>query len=764
MAPTLTIKGNLVPRMGEKKEDLDKLIPMDYIMDWFDKRLSKHAKTPINIPLTIHDRIVVLLSKTGSGKSTAFPTNLFLRFYDRFRKMILITEPRVITAMEIPDQIASIPEYTSKSIYKEKIEMFVNIGYQTRNFVRKPQKKGILFTTVGIVLQFLKTLTDEEFIDKYKFIIIDEVHDRSLDVDIVMLLMKQLIMRNLKNDPPFLIVMSATIDPESYASYFGTKTIFEVGGTVNPIDMNFLPYDTNNVIQQAVSTVKTIHENNQDDYYDKESKKIDYLNKGEIIIFSPTVEICMSLQKELLQLNRSLTDKLIPIILTGKNVRRIKKELYEIYASLSMLKINENKQLYIPVRKVIIATNVAETGLTLPKLKYCIDLGMENNVQFISRYNATIIAVKPATKSMVLQRRGRVGRLQKGEFYGMYTQKTFDHLIETDYPEILTNDITSILLNIKVSNPTIDLENLDLMKRPSDDSLQLGMTKLYISGSLDHEKQITTIGTFMNKFMFLSIESIRMILTGLHYQVNLNDLIIIACYLSAPRGEVFRFGFKGFHSLFKDETEEHSDTSYFHFNKFKTRLLISCDMIEFLLFYHHFLEYAYTTDDVPSIVKWCKSNGVHYEGLLQLSDLIDEITNILIFEIGINPYASNIPSIYEELAWSDYMGNDEFLQSVIRIKKCIYEGYKCNLLIHQEHHQYESILTRQIVHVDNKIISNLSYQKIGEPILQSQPKFILYTSLTYLWNEEIGHYEFYTNAPVTVLDGFVDIDFTFLES
>lgn len=761
--PTLFREGNLVPRMGEKKEELDKIKPIDYIMGWFDKRLPTHAKSIITTPITVSDRIVILLSKTGSGKSTGFPTHLFLRFFKRYRKMLLITQPRVITAKEIPEEIVSEPSYTSQSPYEDKMEMFVNIGFQTRHFVRKPLKKGILFTTVGIVLQFLKILSDEEFISKYKFVIIDEAHDRALDVDIVMLLMKRLIMRNLKNDPPFLVIMSATIDPELYATYFGTKTIFEVGGVVNPINMHFLPYDASNIIQQSATIVRTIHTQHPEDYM-QEDQTIDYQNKGEIIIFCPTIEICTLIQREVQKLNHSLEHKMIPIVLTGKSVNGVKKELYEIYASLNVLSVYSEKKFHIPVRKVIIATNVAETGLTLRNLKYCIDTGLENSVQFMSAYNTTIVAVKPATKSMVLQRRGRVGRKQVGVFYGLYTEKTFNQLIDVNYPEIYTKDITTVLLNIKASNPSMDLEQLDLMNPPSDTSLQLGLMKLYALGVLDHEKQITQVGQWMNKFMRVSLESIRMILSGLHYRVNLNDLIIIACYLNTNRGDIFRFGFKGFQSMFKDESETHPSIHYFHFNQLKSRLLISCDMIDFLLFYHSFLDYAYETEDIPTITKWCKSVGIHYNGLLQLSDFIDEVTNSLIFDIGINPYAFDVPSIYEELAWSNYMGNDDFIQSVIRIKKCIYEGYKCNILIHQQYIEYQSMLTRQVVYVDSKLVSNIHQQKIGEPIIQTQPKYILYTSLSFLWNDDLKRFIFYTNAPITVLDGFMDVDFTFLES
>jgi HrpA-like RNA helicase len=217
MAPiTLLNKGCLVARMGEDQTKLDSVVPMDYIMDWFDKRIDSRVALD-----GVNDRVVVLLSKTGSGKSTSIAPNLYLRFFNRYKRNIIVTQPRQLTATEIPKDIAGIADYQKPNENGLTIELYRNLGYQTMEFAGKPEENGMLFCTTGILLQFLKLLSSEDFCKRYKFVIVDEAHD----VDLILLLMKRLIMSRLETGAPFLILMSATLNVEQYCQYFGTKTV-----------------------------------------------------------------------------------------------------------------------------------------------------------------------------------------------------------------------------------------------------------------------------------------------------------------------------------------------------------------------------------------------------------------------------------------------------------------------------------------------------------------------------------------------------------
>ena len=145
--------------MGESQKELDKIIAIEYIMEWFDDRIpikyNGEPKIKIN---SISDKVIILKSGTGSAKSTGLAPNLYLRFQKRLNKQIIVTQPRVLTTIEIPKTIASIPTYQKPNKDGLQIELYKNLGYQTKEFIRKGIKGGILFVTSGILLQILKNI------------------------------------------------------------------------------------------------------------------------------------------------------------------------------------------------------------------------------------------------------------------------------------------------------------------------------------------------------------------------------------------------------------------------------------------------------------------------------------------------------------------------------------------------------------------------------------------------------------------------------
>ena len=416
---TLLKPGCLIPRMGEKQTDLDKEIPINYIMEWIGKKVDD-AKRSKGTKLSMSDRVIVLLSKTGSGKSTSIAPNIYLRFFNKYRKRIIITQPRVLTAMEIPKDIAAIPIYQKPNAEGLSIELYRNLGYQTQEFVRKTKERGILFTTTGILLQFLKTMNDADFIKRYKFIIIDEAHDRSLDVDLVLFMMKMLIKRNLTKDPPFLILMSATLNVDEYSTYFETKTIFEVSGQSKPIEVRYPDLDIQNIYTHTMDIIKDI--NAKEEIEIKQDKEIEYMMKNgirDVIIFMPSVSYIGKMVKALEELNTTIDKKILPLAITAYDINQGSENYKMLMAPSNTLKLPNGMK---PFRRVIVSTNVAETGLTLESLRYCIDTALVFTNEYNPRYDVFMFAVKPTTASMSLQRKGRVGRKFPGVFYPLFTE------------------------------------------------------------------------------------------------------------------------------------------------------------------------------------------------------------------------------------------------------------------------------------------------------------------------------------------------------
>ncbi len=764
MAPiTLLNKGALVARMGENQKELDNKVPIDYIMSWFGTKLeSKNANN-------MSDRVVILLSKTGSGKSSSIAPNLYLRFFNRYKKRIVITQPRVLTTIEIPKDIAAIDAYKKPNKEGLSIELYRNLGYQTQEFVRKTTEKGILFATTGILLQFLKTMTDEQFIKKFKFVIIDEAHDRSLDVDLILLLMKQLIKRNLSNNPPFLILMSATLNVEQYSKYFNTKTIFEVNGQSKPIEVIYPSVDVDDIFAKTCDLIKQL-EQYEKDYPAEEIKK----GVRDVIVFMPSVAPIKRMVSALMNINSSLNKKILPISITSADINGGTNNYRLIMEDPSNLKVEVDGKIVPAFRRVIVSTNVAETGLTLESLRYCIDTALQFTNEFNHRYGLNIMMTKPTTSSMSLQRKGRVGRKHPGVFFPLFTESTFSKMIIDNTPSIAVEDMTSHLLallsNQQISN--IDLLPVyDMLTPPSDDSLRYSLERLYTIGAIDSTGNITKLGKMMNTFRKINIESCKMILSGIVYGASLKELVCLACLLNTRKSEIILnkqdTGITPYEtSLLFDElyeinpTFDRSKCDTANYNRLKARLLVGCEMLELLLIYQRFTAKA-TTLSINDLRKWCETKGLHYYNLCKLTESIDEVYWQMIEQLKINPVSltTQYEELYQTLKRSGDMDNVDLIESVIKLKQCIYEGYKNNLLIWNDDENSFQTLSGLNVTVNSKIVSRLSYQKLGAPFDQDRPKVLIYKEL--LTRQDRNGLFVHEASLISVMDGFVHVDLEF---
>ena len=757
---TLLKKGFLIPQMGEKKEELDKLVPLDYIMSWFGKKLESRSASSMS------DRIVILRARTASGKSTSIAPSLYLRFFNKYKKHIVITQPRVLTAIEIPKDINTIDAYRKPNKQGLSIELYRNLGYQTQDYVRKTKEKGILFTTTGVLLQYLKTMSDEQFCRKYKFIIIDEAHDRSLDVDLILLMMKQLIKRNLSKDAPFLIVMSATLNVEQYSAYFNTKTIFEVNGASKPIEVIYPSVDVSDIYSKTYEIVSKLDE------YEKEHPSEIYA-KGirDVIVFMPATAPIKRMISTLMNLNKTLKNKILLISITSADISGGSDGYRLIMEDVSKLTVDIDGKTVPAYRRVIVSTNVAETGLTLETLRYCIDTGLQFSNEFNHRYGINIMTTKPTTSSMSLQRKGRVGRKYPGVFFPLYTEYTFNKMIVDNTPSITSENMTFHLLTLLINASSKALSKLpifDMLTPPSDDSIKYSLERLFTLGAIDNQGMVTTLGTMINTFRKLSIESCKMILSGLVYGVSLKELICLACLMTVKKTDIIISSqvsrvqeyttavlFDELYEITPTYNRDKCDT--LNYNRLKAKLLIGCEMIELLLIYQRFT-HAITTKPLHKIEQWCIDKGLNFTKLCSITEFIDEVQWGIFEKLKINPVKENdTGELYQLLKRSGDIDNTELVDSVIKIKKCIYEGYKNNLIVYNSKTNKFESLTGLPISVRSKLISNLSYQKIGVPFDQNQPKLLLYKELITRQNTKTGQYE-HEASTICVLDGYVHVN------
>lgn len=766
---TLLNKGNLVPQMGESQKELDDIVPLQYIMDWIGTKLKAKTATSMS------DRVVILKARTGSGKSSSIPTGIYLHHFNTYKSNVLCTEPRVLTTMDIPRDISLIDAYKTPNKNGLSIELYRNMGYQTQEYTQKPTERGVLFCTTGILLQTLKTMPDEKFCKRYKFIIIDEAHDRSLDVDLILLLMKRLIKRTLSKNAPFLILMSATLNVEQYSNYFDTKTIFDVKGQSKPIETIYPDVDVDDIYVASCNIISKL-----DSYEASGDKTIsEDIKNGirDVIIFMPATGPIKRMIRALTDLNATLKKKILPISITSADINGGTDSYRLIMEDYRKLKVEVNGKMEPAYRRVIVSTNVAETGLTLENLKYCIDTAYQFTNAFNPRYGLNVMMTKPTTSSMSLQRKGRVGRKFAGVFYPLFTESTFNKMIVDNTPSVVVEDMTSHILTLFASEKITSMDKLavyDMLTPPSDDSINSSLEKLFSLGAIDSYGEITELGKSMNMFRKLPIESIKMILSGFAYGASIKELVCIAVLLST-RKQLLTLdkritGVEPYEtSILFDElyqitpTFDRAKCDTIRYNRLKAKLLVGCEMLELLLIYQRFTAKAGSLS-ASELMKWCFSKGLNYDTLCSITESIDEVYWSMLEHLKINPLRNSMQhmELYQILKRSGEIDNTELIDAVIVLKKCIYEGYKNNILVwNAKVGSYQTRHGLNIV-VPSKLVSKLGFQKIGARFEQEYPSLLIYKDLL-TRTDRNGNYANEAST-ISIMDGFVNVDVEFIQS
>jgi HrpA-like RNA helicase len=499
--PTLLELDRIIPQpwmSANEKKIIKETKAIDYIIKWITDRVPENKS---DIPKIKSkgpgSKVLVLRSGTGSGKSTVLPTHLHNKFFNSYHKGTIVTEPTRSSAIDIPFQIL---KHNSEFILGE------NIGFQTSTVVRKPVR-GVLLCTTGILLQFLKTYEEEKFIKKYQFIIVDEVHIRSIDTDMVLFYLKKLLENNYeKPECPLVILTSGTFSPKVFMDYFECPKdhFIDVMGMSYPIEDVFSKFNVSDYINYTIKLIEDIHINNKD-------------IKGDILVFvqgnaqiKQLVELVNQLNQNVFYKGRKFAEKhltelpdyklivsedkldddtnidkkvgggdelyLLPIPLMSEIITKGSTDYMNLYTNVNDLTVDiiHNKKTITGKvsRKVIIGTNAVETGITINNLRFCIDTGFVNESIFDPNFGCQVIINKNVNQSSSRQRRGRVGREQNGNFYACYTKDSYDKMPELPFPNIVKEDISLFLLNIIIEETKSEVMHIERSAK-SIDSFQM---------------------------------------------------------------------------------------------------------------------------------------------------------------------------------------------------------------------------------------------------------------------------------------------------
>lgn len=405
----------------------------------------------------IHDnQVVVIIGSTGSGKTTQLTQYLYEAGYGKYG-MIGCTQPRRVAAMSVAKRVSEETETKLGDL----------VGYSIRFEDCTSPSTKIKYMTAGVLLR--ESLREKD-VEQYSALIMDEAHERALDTDVLMGLLKKVVARrrDLK-----LIVTSATMNAEKFSSFFGNVPIIEIPGRTFPVEIMFHKTPCEDYVDSAVKQILKIHLS---------------MPAGDILVFMTGQEdietTCEVAAERLSQIDNVPPLEILPIY------SQMPADLQaKIFKSAS-----ENS------RKVIVATNIAETSLTVDGIMYVIDTGYCKLKVYNPKIGMDALQITPISQANANQRSGRAGRTGAGTCYRLYTEQAFNYeLFPNNIPEIQRTNLSNVVLLLK----SLGVENLldfDFMDPPPQDTILNSMYQLWVFGALDNTGALTPMGKKMVQF------------------------------------------------------------------------------------------------------------------------------------------------------------------------------------------------------------------------------------------------------------------------
>ena len=439
------------------------------------------------------NRVIVVESPTGSGKTTQMPIILHEAGYSQ-GGMIGVTQPRRIAVL-------SVSEFIAKQLKCERPDV---IGYKMRFADVTDERTKIKIMTDGILLQELKL---DPWLSKYSVIMVDEAHERSLDIDFILGLLKRIVSE--RSDFK-VIISSATINTELFSSYFFSCPIIKIDAITYPITLIFDP---------PVISASTETQDAENMLYEKIisiiERVIEEKRRGGILVFLPgerSIKNCIErISKE------RWYKKLMIIPLYG---RLSKEEQDRVFLTPPIWK-----------RKVVISTNIAETSITINDINTVIDSGLAklnfyNPYSFTSSLDETLVS-----KSSCNQRKGRAGRTEEGTCYRLYSRKDFENRPLYTIEEIYRTDLSEVVMRMSELG-IYDFDSFDFISPTSKKGILGAIETLNMLNALEEDHSLTNIGKIMCKFPLPPRQS-RMIAEAiLNYPKVVEEVIIASAFLS----------------------------------------------------------------------------------------------------------------------------------------------------------------------------------------------------------------------------------------
>ena len=451
-------------------------------------------------------QILVVVGETGCGKSTQLPQFLHEFGYSERtnssgkRQMIGVTEPRRIAAISLAARVSE----------EMDVELGDKVGYSIRfeEFCSK-DNTSIKFMTEGILI---RQMMNDPLLEEYSVIMVDEVHERSVNTDILLSLLKKII----KKRPDLkLIISSATLDSNLICNYFNNSpdikskkelaTVMFVEGRTYPVDIFYLEEATANYVDESVKTVIKIHEN---------------FPHGDILVFLTGQEEVDDAVGQLFEYSRNLKSEI-----EGNSKSLFVLPLYSSLPSNDQMKVFQTFSRN--TRKVIVSTNIAEASLTIDGILYVVDCGFVKQRFFNPSTGTDSLIIRKVSKASAQQRSGRAGRNKHGYAFRLYPEEEFNNLEDFSPPEVERIALPSVILQLKALGVN-NIVRFDFISPPPEMNLISALDILFALKAVDDDGILTDpIGLRMAEFP-LSPQYSRMLLSSSEFQCGEEILSIVS--------------------------------------------------------------------------------------------------------------------------------------------------------------------------------------------------------------------------------------------
>lgn len=504
--------------------------------------------------------VVIIVGETGSGKTTQLTQYLHEDGYSKFG-MIGCTQPRRVAAMSVAKRVSD----------EMGTELGDEVGYAIRFEDCTSENTVIKYMTDGILLR--ESLREPE-LDHYSVIIMDEAHERSLSTDVLFGLLREIV---AKRHDLKLIVTSATMDSTKFSTFFGNVPTFTIPGRTFPVETLFSKNPVEDYVDAAVKQALQIHLQPP---------------SGDILIFMPGQEdievTCEVLAERLAEIDNAPELSILPI--------------YSQLPSDLQAKIFQRSP--DGIRKCVVATNIAETSLTVDGIIFVIDSGFCKLKVYNPRIGMDALQIYPISQANANQRSGRAGRTGPGQAFRLYTERQYkDELLITTVPEIQRTNLANTVLLLK-SLGVQDLLQFHFMDPPPQDNILNSLYQLWILRALDHTGMLTKLGRQMAEFP-LDPPQCQMLIVSSQMGCTAEILIIVSM-LSVP--SIF-FRPKG--------REEEADGVR---EKFQVP---ESDHLTFLNVYNQWKQNGYSSH-------WCNEHFIHTKAMRKVREVRQQLKDILI--------------------------------------------------------------------------------------------------------------------------------------